>query len=66
MKRRRAISQVKKVRARAIAKARKKGGLKFLFAFLGELLPFIGAFPFWTLYVLSESRKEGAHTYTPA
>ncbi len=57
-KRRQAFSQVKGVRKKAIAKAKKKGGLKFFLYFLGELLPLIGAFPFWTIFVLSSAKKE--------
>lgn len=66
MRRRRAISQVGKIRAQAITRARGKRGLKFLFAFFGELLPFIGAFPFWTLYILSESKAGRVDSYAPA
>ena len=38
----------------------KKGGrtgLRFGLATLGELLPFIGALPFWTIFVYSELKK---------
>jgi len=35
----------------------KRGRLKFFLSFLGELTPFLGALPFWTFYVISESKK---------
>ena len=66
IKRRKAFGQVGAVRSRAFAKAKRKGGLKFFLAFFGEILPFIGAFPFWTIYVLSESRAGKVATYAPA
>jgi len=58
MRRRQAFAQAKTARKAAISKAKKKGGLKFFGAFIGEILPFIGAFPFWTIYVLSTSSDE--------
>ena len=30
----------------------------FWLTFIGELIPFVGALPFWTLYVISEIRSE--------
>jgi hypothetical protein len=66
LKRRRAISQAGKAKAKAMMKAKGKHGLKFLFAFFVELLPFIGAFPFWTLYVLSEAKRKEAAAYASA
>jgi hypothetical protein len=39
-------------------KAGKKGGFKFLGAFFGELLPLIGAMPFWTIYVITAGAEE--------
>lgn len=32
----------------------KKQAKKFYLSFAGELVPFVGAFPFWTFYVKSE------------
>jgi len=32
----------------------KKRVIKFLLTFFGEAIPFIGALPFWTIFVLSE------------
>lgn len=32
---------------------KRKTGLKFGLSFLGEAIPFIGALPFWTIYVYS-------------
>ena len=50
------ISSVKKKgkAARAVKKAfAKKIGKRFAFAFAGELIPFVGALPFWTMFVYS-------------
>lgn len=55
--RRRAFAQAKKVRAQALMKAKKSGAGKFFLTFFGEILPFVGAFPFWTIYILSEARR---------
>jgi len=63
LKHRKAISKAGKARAKAIIKAKGKHGLKFFLAFFGELLPLIGAFPFWTIYVLSEAKKKEVPAY---
>ena len=50
------ISSVKKKgkAARAAKKAlAKKIGKRFAFTFIGELIPFLGALPFWTIFVYS-------------
>ncbi|MBU3913297.1 MAG: hypothetical protein KKE50_04350 [Nanoarchaeota archaeon] len=52
MKRRQSFSQAKTVGTSAVSNAKKQSGLKFLGTFIGELLPFVGAFPFWTIHVL--------------
>jgi hypothetical protein len=39
---------------RRTRKILKKRGGKFLLTFLGELTPFLGGLPFWTIYVYSE------------
>jgi hypothetical protein len=39
------------------AKTAGRGGLKFGVAILGEILPIIGAVPFWTIFVYSELKK---------
>jgi len=44
-------------RRQSFSKAKKQAGLKFLGTFIGELLPFIGALPFWTIHVLSGSKN---------
>ena len=40
------------------AKRASKRGIKFFVAMLGELIPFLGALPFWTIFVVSELRKK--------
>ena len=40
------------------AKRASKRGIKFFAAMLGELIPFLGALPFWTIFVVSELRKK--------
>ena len=51
---RRAAFGVTKKEARKIIS--KRTG-KFLLTFFGEILPIIGAFPFWTIYVYSELKS---------
>lgn len=34
--------------------------LKLILSFLGETIAYIGSLPFWTIFVLSEIKKEGA------
>jgi len=36
----------------------KKQAKGFYLSFAGELIPFVGALPFWTIYVMSEIRHE--------
>ena len=38
--------------------ATKKQTKNFILSFIGELIPFVGALPFWTFYVISEIRSE--------
>ena len=40
------------------AKRASKSGLKFFAAMLGELVPLIGALPFWTMFVVSELKEK--------
>lgn len=40
------------------AKRASKRGFKFLFAMVGELVPLLGALPFWTIFVLLELKGE--------
>jgi hypothetical protein len=40
------------------AKRASKRGFKFLLAMLGELIPLLGALPFWTMFVVSELREK--------
>ncbi|MCK4355237.1 hypothetical protein KAW43_02760 [Candidatus Parcubacteria bacterium] len=54
-----------KRKVQAAKKAFKKGakragkrGFKFLFAMVGELIPLLGALPFWTIFVLLELRGD--------
>lgn len=44
--------------AKKLAKKGMNKGLKFGLAALGELIPFLGALPFWTIYVYSELKSE--------
>lgn len=44
----------------------KKKGLKFFSGFIGELLPIIGAMPFWTIYVITSGEKETLFSVSPA
>ncbi len=46
-------------------KAARKKGFKFFATFFGELLPFVGALPLWTLYVVSTG-KEAERQRAPA
>ena len=40
------------------AKRASKSGIKFFAAMLGELVPLIGALPFWTMFVVSELKEK--------
>ena len=40
------------------AKRAGKRGFRFLLAMLGELIPLLGALPFWTMFVVSELREK--------
>jgi len=37
--------------------ATKKQTKNFILSFIGELIPFVGALPFWTIYVISEIKS---------
>lgn len=43
----------------------KKKGFKFFGSFVGELLPLIGAMPFWTIYVITSGEKETLSSISP-
>ena len=52
-------------KVRAAGKSFRKGskragrqGIKFFAAMLGELVPLLGALPFWTIFAISELRAE--------
>lgn len=38
-------------------KGRKNTVKRFLISFFGETLPFVGALPFWTIFVISEIKS---------
>ena len=40
------------------AKRAGKSGLKFFAAMIGELIPLLGALPFWTMFVVAELREK--------
>ena len=40
------------------AKRASKSGLKFFAAMIGELIPLLGALPFWTIFVVSELKEK--------
>jgi hypothetical protein len=48
----------KKKLKKKVAKKGMNKGLKFGLASLGEIIPFLGALPFWTIYVYSELKSE--------
>ena len=47
----------KKVLKKTAKKASRKG-LRFGLASLGELIPLLGALPFWTIFVISELKQD--------
>lgn len=53
----RKVQTAKKVLKKG-AKRASKSGLKFFAAMLGELIPLLGALPFWTMFVVSELREK--------
>jgi len=46
------VASLKSVKNKSVKN--KKRVIKFLLTFFGEAIPFIGALPFWTIFVLSE------------
>lgn len=51
------VAKTKKIFQKGTKKASKKG-LKFVLAMFGELIPFLGALPFWTIFVYSELKQK--------
>ncbi len=51
------IKKAKEKTAEKMAKKGAKRGLRFALATLGELIPVIGALPFWTIFVYSELKN---------
>lgn len=52
--------EIRKAKEKLAKKMTKKGvkrGLRFALATLGELIPLIGALPFWTIFVYSELKN---------
>ena len=56
-KRREAIRKRKKMLKKGVKKGAKRG-LRFGLAALGELIPFLGALPFWTIFVFLELKND--------
>ena len=56
-KHKRKVRRAKKVFQKG-AKRAGKHGLKFLGAMIGELIPLLGALPFWTIFVLLELKED--------
>jgi hypothetical protein len=53
----RKVQTAKKVFKKGAKRAGKRG-FRFLLAMLGELIPLLGALPFWTMFVVSELREK--------
>lgn len=51
------MKKTKKALKKTAKKASKKG-LRFGLASLGELIPLLGALPFWTIFVISELKQD--------
>ena len=56
-KRREAIRKRKKMLKKGVKKGAKRG-LRFGLSALGELIPFLGALPFWTIFVFLELKND--------
>ncbi len=54
---RRAIEKRKKMLKKGVKKGSKRG-LRFGLSALGELIPFLGALPFWTIFVFLELKSD--------
>jgi len=55
---------VKKV-AKKTAKKGAKSGIKFFASLLGELIPYVGALPFWTIFIMWDLLEDIKRLFSP-